>query len=134
MKGMSFGVVVALALLAGCASEAPEVVPLETYQASIRYSSVPEAQAALTAKANGKTSVDEDGWLHVRESITNTTFVDWRFAPSGDPAYPTAIFLRQDIVPGHYFHWQVRCEAAIENCDQLVHKRKKDIEELFDET
>jgi len=134
MKRILFGWIVCVSAgLTGCASQSQDLEQPQSYSASIGYANVPEAQAALTARAEGATSVGEDGWTHVREMITNTRFVDWWFAPASDPAYPTAIFVRQDIVPGHHFDRQIRCEAAIEKCDQLVHKRQKEMNELLDE-
>src|SRR6185503_11721004 len=63
MKRILFGwIVCGSAGLTGCASQSQDLEQPQSYSASIGYANVPEAQAVLTARAEGATSVGEDGW------------------------------------------------------------------------
>ncbi|HEY1890359.1 MAG TPA: DUF4019 domain-containing protein [Steroidobacteraceae bacterium] len=89
----------------------------ESRGATIGYSSVEVALKALRRKP-GVTFRVENGWLIAEDRDERTI---WSFAPSGHPAYPTAV--KRTVVEkngGSAIQMAVLCEADKVACDNVV--------------
>jgi hypothetical protein len=122
---------IAVLLVIGCSAQPNRGLEIESYSDPIGYPTVPEAQAAVTARPSARITVDDSGWIHVRNKESTTSFTDWWFAPSSDPAYPTAIMMRTES--SRASKRRIRCEAPAERCDELVRARRDQMQQTLDE-
>src|SRR5436190_14887323 len=106
------------ALLGSCTASTTRELPLESYNDSIGYKTVPEAQAALASRAGVTRNIEANGWARLSEQKTRTKISHWLFAPIGDPLYPTVIVITRDAKSGSY-SCKIRCEASPQRCDHF---------------
>lgn len=97
--------------------------PPEAVDATIEYSTVAEALAALKARDDVLVEA-KDGWTIATEADGLTV---WSFTPTTHPAHPVVakrvVYRQQD---GWYMDMATKCEADKAACDQFV----RDFEEL----
>jgi hypothetical protein len=117
-------VFVALALVgAGCLAQTEQQPTQESPGAakSVGYSSVPEALAALKAKAGvNVTTTKPDGWVIITEPTP--AFAIWSFTPEGHYAHPAVVrrVIKQDSTGGVGVEMTALCQAEKEPCDRLI--------------
>jgi hypothetical protein len=91
---------------------------------SVGYPSVATALAALQARNDVKTSI-QDGWTVIEDGMTM-----WSFTPAGHPAHPSVA--KRTLVEkngGYSIVMNVLCQSTKSACDQLV----ADFEQLNDQ-
>ncbi|WP_315742302.1 MULTISPECIES: hypothetical protein [unclassified Bradyrhizobium] len=107
-----YALALAIALGSGAAAASNNEV-----QADLGYPTVASALESLCAKPGTRSSM-QSGWTVIEDKAALSV---WSFAPSGHPAYPTAI--RRHVVQDgdHLFiKMDVLCEAAKPACDTVV--------------
>jgi hypothetical protein len=89
----------------------------ETQEASIGYPTVAAALSDLRSK-RGVVITTQNGWIIANDSAATTI---WSFAPTGNPAYPSAVKRQiEDRDGSAYVKMSVHCEASKSACDDLV--------------
>ena len=82
---------------------------------SVGYPSVATALAALQARKDVKTSI-QDGWTVIQDGDTL-----WSFTPAGHPAHPSVA--KRTLVEkdgGYFIDMKILCQSTKSPCDQLA--------------
>jgi hypothetical protein len=99
-------------------AESPQVdAPLPEQSNATGYPTVAAALADLRSRPGVAISIQQ-GWTIAEEKASRTV---WSFAPSGHPAYPSAV--KRQVVQtgdGATLRMSILCEAAKAPCDALV--------------